>query len=280
MKAFINTFTKPDAQGNVYYEPLVDFLRSGEYGLNPPANLINLAALGRSQLLPLTARQDGYLILTKMMGQRTGNAMVMIFDSARSKYWMNNEVHFDTIVGDAEEPGMFAESKVIEPTQSIQVGFRDISGAPNAIYFNFGGAKLYHQNAPKDEVDKFLGKRRVMTYPYFMTPDIGAFTIPAGGLSQQVVTIPDEFDFEILKINSVFDELFTYEIKHRGDTLTNNAQVHCNNGTGTARRPYILPQPLMVRHGEILELNFTNLSPINPNVVYFTLIGRAIELHS
>lgn len=281
MQKFIPTFV--DENGEIKYHPLVDYIRSGDYGLNPPNNVINLVAGARSQLLPLTARSDGYLILTKMMAWRTGGATIRIVDQARQCQWMNNEVHMDTICGIGGFPAMLPETKVIEPTASMLVEFRDLSGFPNRIDFNFGGAKLYHENAPQDEVVRFLGRKELITYPYFMTPDIGAFTIPPGllgGVSQQFFTMSDKFDFEIFKINAIFDEDFTYEIRHRGDTLSNNAQVHCMTGTGIGAFPYVLPQPFMFRRNERIEINFTNLSPINPNVVYFTLIGRAIALHS
>lgn len=269
-----------EINGQLEYHPLLDYIRSGNYNLDPPNNVVTLAANQRSNYLPLTARLDGYYILTKMMAERTGDATIRVKDPARGVFWSNNEVHLDTVVGAGGLPGLLDPEKfVLNPTQPLLVDLRDISGAPNVIRLAFGGAKLYYQSAPQAEVKKFLGQRSLITYPYWQTPDNGAFTIAANGTSQQFATVSSDFDFICYKINAVSDEDFTVEIKYRGDTLSNNAQIHSNVATGNAQFPYILPQPTMFRRNEIIELNFTNLSPINPNVVYFTMIGRAIMLH-
>lgn len=276
--SLIPTFiVKPD--GSIEYHPLIEYLRSITFNPDPPNDVINLLAGGRSQLLPFTARDDGHIVLTKMMVHRTGEATIRIYDPARKCQWMNNEVHIDTIVGNGGLPSLLVETVFLEATRAILIEFRDLSGAPNAIRFAFGGAKLYHKSAPQDDVRKFLGQKRLLTYPFFMTPDGGAFTLAAGGVSQQFASISSDFDFEIYKINSISDENFTYDIRHRGDTLSNNAQVHNLVATGTGEFPYVLPQPFVVKRNERLTLNFTNLSAVNPNTVYFTMIGRAIVLN-
>ena len=278
--SLIDTFRK-NADGSIDYHPLKEFIRPITFNPNPPNNIINLAAGGRSQLVPLTAREDGHLFLTKMMCQRTGDATIRFYDPSRCQYWSNNEVHIDTIVGNGAQPGLLPETVFIKATQSLQFEVRNITlpAVPNTIEFAFGAAKLYHLAAPQDEVAKLLAQKQLLTFPYWQTPDNGAFIIPAGGVSQQFSTIASQFDIEIFAINSVSDENFRFDIRYRGDMLANNAQVNNLVGTGVAGFPYVLPTSFLVKRNEVLELNFTNLSPINPNTVWFTMIGRAIVLH-
>lgn len=278
--SLIDTFRKnPD--GSIDFHPLKEFFRSITFNPNPPNNIIILPAGGRSQLVPFTARDDGHIFLTKAMCTRTGDATIRFYDPARSQYWSNNEVHIDTVVGNGAQPGLLPETVFIQATQSLQFEVRNITvpAVPNTIEFSFGAAKLYHKAAPADEVAKFLAQKQIQTFPYWLTPDAGFFTIPAGGVSQQFATVPSNFDIEIFAINSVSDENFRYDIRYRGDQLSNNAQVPDLVATGVAGFPYILPTSFVARRNEVLEINTTNLSPINPNVVWFTMIGRAIMLH-
>lgn len=274
----IPTFDK-QSDGSIDYHKLKEFLRPITFNPNPPNNVINLAANGRSQFVPFTAREDGHIFLTKMMCQRTGDATIRFYDPSRSRYWSNNEVHIDTIVGNGGQPGLLPETVFIQATKSLQFEVRDISGLPNTIEFAFGAAKLYHKAADPVEVAKFLSQKQVSTFPFWQTPDNGVFTIAANGTSQQFSTISSDFDVEIFAINSISDENFRFDIKYRGDVLANNAQCHDLVGTGTAGFPYVLPSSFIVKRNEVLELNFTNLSAVNPNVVWFTMVGRAIMLH-
>ncbi|MFH1226842.1 MAG: hypothetical protein V1701_02925 [Planctomycetota bacterium] len=273
-KTFISM---PD--GSIRYHPLLDSFQNYWVHPDPPNQLINIAANATVGPFPMTAREDGHIILSKMMCERTDEMTIRLYDKARSSWLSNNEVHIDTLVGNGGLPSRLFEDMFVPATGSMLVQFRDLSGAPNAVRFAFGGAKIYHKQAPAKELKDFLGQKRLLTFPYFLTPDNGFFTIAANGVSTQFATGSSDFDIEIHKINAVFDEDFTYEIRMRGDSLSNGGEIHCNIGTGTGQLPYVLPQPIILKWNETMELRFTNLSPINPNVVWFTMIGRAIVLN-
>ena len=269
-------------QKSIKYHPLAGYKREFKLNPNPPNNIINLAALGTTSLVPLGARDDGHLILKKILADRTGPCTILLHDNARGIDLMNNPVHIDTIVGNGGLPALLPETLFVPATGSLQVAFTDISGLPNTIEFAFSGAKIYHNDAPQDALKELLGAKELITFPYWMTPNAGVFTIPANvggaGVSTQFIDVSTDFDFELIKINAVSTELFRYEIRYHGDSWSNNAQTHSNVGTGTGQLPHVVENTL-IKRGEQLELRFTNLSPINPNIVYFTMVGRGIVVH-
>lgn len=281
-RELIPTLIRDKATGRIEYHPLAEHKREFKLNPNPPNNIIALGALGNSQLVPCTNRNDGHLILKKMMVQRTGQCTILLHDNTRSIDLMNNPVHIDTIVGNGGLPALLPETMFVPAGSSIQVQFIDISGAPNVIEFAFSGAKIFHQNAPQDALRDFLGTKELLTFPYFLTPNVGVFVIPpnvgGAGVSVQFADISSDFDFEMMKINYVGTELMRYEIRHRGSSWSNDAETHSNVGTGTGQLPHIIENTL-IKRGEKLELHFTNLSAINPNIVYFTMIGRGIVVH-
>lgn len=86
---------------------------------------------------------DAPFLVQKIVGARTGEALVTIKDGARDRQWMNTAVHFDNLVGSGNFPNVLPSPRYIKRGSTISIIIQDLSGAANTVEINFVGVKLY-----------------------------------------------------------------------------------------------------------------------------------------
>lgn len=275
----LTTFVQ-DANGKVSYHPLRLFIEPYTLTVDSPNQIISLAANAKSTQYPMSVSHFGHFNMESFVAYNTGPATIKIKDAARNLYLMNDEIHMDTICGSGKVPFILMEDMLLEANRYITIEVKDVSGLANDIFFAIDGSRIYHLSAPKEALDEFLGKRRLVeTVPYFLTTDNGAFTI-AGGVGNTAVktaTVDSFFDLELDKIMSVSNEDYTFRIIHNGRELS-PVEVNRRLVTGVGEFPHVLRSKFLVNRNEQLEIHFTNLSA-NDNTIYFTMHGRAIFLN-
>jgi hypothetical protein len=57
---------------------------------------------------------------------------------------MNEPVHSAAFVGTAERPSILPKPLLIQPNSTVALDITDLSGAPNEVYFNLAGFKVYN----------------------------------------------------------------------------------------------------------------------------------------
>ncbi len=86
---------------------------------------------------------DSHFVVNKIVGTRTGAALVTIKDGARDRQWMDRAVHFDNLVGSGRFPNILPSNRFVQRGAVISVTVQDLSGSANTIEMNFVGTKLY-----------------------------------------------------------------------------------------------------------------------------------------
>ena len=108
------------------------------------SNTLTLAANGTASA-SIATDSDAPFLVHKIVGARTGPALVTIKDGARDRQWMNIAVHFDNLVGNGHFPNVLPSPRWIEKKAVIAVTIQDLSGAANTIELNFVGVKLHEK---------------------------------------------------------------------------------------------------------------------------------------
>lgn len=106
------------------------------------ANRIQLAANGTTTISIVTDQDSAFRIL-KIVGVRTGAALITIKDGVRDRQWMDVPVHIDNLVGNSQFPNNLPSPRYVEPLGVISFTIQDLSGATNDIEINLIGEKLY-----------------------------------------------------------------------------------------------------------------------------------------
>lgn len=258
------------------FNPLLDYIWEHWLAPDSPNNPVALGALGESGKLPISTTSDGAFEAEDFVVKRTGEALIKIEDPGRKMNLMNDWIHLDTIAGSGLLPFILPSSIFIPSTSAMTINLRDISGAPNTVYFVMNGRKIY-KNAPKPEIDDYFeGKGSLVNTSFFLTADGGAVTIPAviGSTTTVYATIPSGFDLLIKKITAMSTGDYLLTIKHNGTPLM-NTDIADDLMTGTAALPKLLREPKLIRRNEQLELKFTN-AIAGANTVYITFSGVAV----
>lgn len=86
---------------------------------------------------------DAPFLIQKIVGARTGPALVTMKDGARDRQWMNIAVHFDNLVGSGHYPNVLPSPRYIARGSVISITIQDLSAAANTVEINFVGVKLY-----------------------------------------------------------------------------------------------------------------------------------------
>lgn len=87
--------------------------------------------------------KDGSFLCMKLVGQRTGAALVTIKDGGRDRQWMDSATHIDNIVGNAMFPNILPSPRYCEKGAVISGSIQDLSGLQNTCEIDFVGIKIY-----------------------------------------------------------------------------------------------------------------------------------------
>jgi hypothetical protein len=87
--------------------------------------------------------KDGSFLCMKLVGQRTGSALVTIKDGGRDRQWVDSATHFDNIIGSAGFPCILPSPRYCEKGAVISGSIQDLSGAANTCECDFAGIKIY-----------------------------------------------------------------------------------------------------------------------------------------
>lgn len=87
--------------------------------------------------------KDGSFLCMKLVGQRTGQALITIKDGGRDRQWMDSAMDFDNMVGNAMFPNILASPRYCEKGAVISGSIQDLSAASNTCEVDFVGIKVY-----------------------------------------------------------------------------------------------------------------------------------------
>lgn len=105
-------------------------------------NTVTLAANGTASV-SIPTDIDAHFVVRKIVGSRTGPALVTVKDGARDRQWMDVGVHIDNFIGNGMFPNILPSPRFIYKGSIINTTIQDLSGASNEIEINYIGEKLY-----------------------------------------------------------------------------------------------------------------------------------------
>lgn len=86
---------------------------------------------------------DAHFLVQKIIGRRTGDALIQITEGARGRDWMNTFIHIDNVIGNGSFPNILSANRFIPKGSVIIVNIQNLLGIANVIEVNLSGVKLY-----------------------------------------------------------------------------------------------------------------------------------------
>ncbi len=226
----------------------------------------------------------------------TGDARCTVFmtDMGDQRQFMNYPIHINTFAGSGQLPAQLSESLFLPTRHQLMLSFAQLSEDPEdvSLKMNFCGKMFYtwstnlqSHKADHTEMIRLVNKaleRRKYVFPYWMTTDNGAVTVPANQSVDIDCLVGSEGHFEATHIlrryrlgtpeNGAFEvELINPQTRQS----LMNGKIH-SMMIGDARNPQPLPAPFIVPAGQILRFRIHNLVGFD-NSIYLTLRGRKIR---
>jgi len=239
---------------------------------------------GGTNVAILTPDQNGPFEGFYFTVERNGPATVRINDTGFRRDLMNRDIHVDTIMTPApggQRPSILPESLWLEQRHALSLTFTDISGAAQAIRPVLHGRKFFLKQATPGMANKFIARRQLqrrVTTPYWYTTD-AAVALAAGAVGTRAnMTISEEGHFVVQKITCVSTGPFDFRIVdgRTGTALSGSILMSNMSATGTARFPYVLPEPWFIERNTQLVLEFNNTNALGANNIFMTFSGRRI----
>lgn len=86
---------------------------------------------------------DAHFLVEKIMGVRSGPALVTIKDGSIDRQWMNSAVHIDNLVGNSQFPNILPAPRLVQRGSSINMTVQNLHTGSNTIEIVLSGLKLF-----------------------------------------------------------------------------------------------------------------------------------------
>jgi hypothetical protein len=125
-----------------YVYPIANISSTTSVPSNPVAGTIVVGA-NNTVSSPIATDSDADFLIFKIVGRRTGPALVTIKDGSTDRQWMDQAMHIDNLIGNAMFPNVLPSPRFVERGSVISTSIQDLSGATNTIEMQFIGVKLF-----------------------------------------------------------------------------------------------------------------------------------------
>ncbi|MEM4360108.1 MAG: hypothetical protein QXT45_06230 [Candidatus Bilamarchaeaceae archaeon] len=109
-----------------------------DYGTGP----ITIAG-NQTASVNISIQIDSHFLVEKIVGTRSGPALVSIKDGAVDRQWMNSPVHIDNLVGNSQFPNILPAPRLIARGSTINITIQNLMSTTNVIELIFSGLKLF-----------------------------------------------------------------------------------------------------------------------------------------
>ncbi len=256
-------------------------------GVNAPNNSFTVPANGVSDILTVGVNGGGPVQVSGMSASSTAEALVMMWinDGNRQVDMFNQDLHIGAVFGDNLRPYRLPETLMVDELRRIKIKATNISADDNTFHFCFRTAK--NDNIVQDPEGQLCSKRldnkQRITYPFLYGIDGGAVTLTASGVSENTVTIYEDWHFWLRQLSyfSTGDFLIDVIDSNTGESILNSrGDVHYPNRNtlwvGSNIFPFRLHYPRLYRAGQKLKVRLTDISG-DINVVHLAFGGTHIS---
>jgi len=102
-----------------------------------------LVGAGLTASLRIEIDNDAHFLVQKISGTRTGACLINFKEGSRDRDWFNQDLEFDTVIGNGQFPNVLFASRFIYRGSVIAINLQDLTGAPNTVEIDLIGVKLY-----------------------------------------------------------------------------------------------------------------------------------------
>lgn len=223
-----------------------------------------------------------------ILGGRGNDFTYRIKDNRKQMYLSNTFIHNIAGTGSGVFPLIMPEPRFFPGASQISIEFNNLRNTAINIWFSLVGKNYYTRELENltnvadftalssPEKNFMVAQQKMYIEPYMFTLDNGALTLsPSGTATQQAINMRQEADFEIFAYTAYSTAPFSFIIResNSGRFLMNNP-VNSLGGLGDGEHPLLLPEPYWVDSNSQLLIDFTNLSSVESNTIYLTLLGR------
>ncbi len=129
-------------QGRAPWDRRWSEIRPAIYGFTGGAVTVGASstALGRIEI-----DIDSHFLVQKITGIRSGEATVLLKESARDREWSSAAIHIDNVIGNGSFPNILPNGgdRFLPRGSVLVANLTDLSGISNIIEINLIGVKLY-----------------------------------------------------------------------------------------------------------------------------------------
>lgn len=289
--------------GAVILNPLIRYVKGGL--IIPSSNQVPLTIAAapsatvptRSAPIIIEAGQDGPAEIFSTIGQHGASDAAavqarlscVITDDVYRRQYMNRDILCNHVFGNNLQPFDMKETTFLQPQQTMQFVFLNNSTAGASSWrFALAHRKFQSTGLTTPETQNWVReqvKRKCMLNSFWLT-STDPVSIPANGKNTTSLfkNTPDKWLclFYIMAtglttgVAGDTTELFNFTIfDPKNYRPYMNSPVTLNTGCGTARFPYVLPQPIFMEPNSTMQVLFNNLVTDAATEVFFTFYGVA-----
>jgi hypothetical protein len=109
-----------------------------DYGTGPV-----VIAANQTAVVNINIQIDSHFLVEKIVGTRTGPALVSIKDGAIDRQWMNSPVHIDNFAGNSQFPNILPAPRLVARGSTMNITIQNLMSQTNTVELIFSGLKLF-----------------------------------------------------------------------------------------------------------------------------------------